>query len=347
MAGLLSLITNWVKTKSDHYTYVAIPADGAEPLAATKSYFRVWLAEMYLAESSKWFTKWYPSVTSTVSLKYGGNQVVLNAITQAPENALSKGVKLNYRLIDLTPFNGGVVEIAAALLAVPGSNLLSAAVDTLSDFSSLVVAPLGPAIPVAQKVQAGVEKFLNSANAGVHLALHQSFTSTGGVNANPLIPGYLAVVLAPNRVIHKERLSIEDDQLQYTAPGGGKAHPLEGYDYMLLRIEARDERDDWRLKDISDPLQKAIEATLKGATEEAQAFRTTAITSAWQSPDLAAGDRRRVVQAVKAELEAVAQEGLHAAGGAPRSLLDIVQTRAMSAQRANNLPAITLAEALS
>jgi hypothetical protein len=347
MADLLSWIESWVKTKSDHYVYAAIPADGATALVPMKSYFRIFIADMFLAESSKWFTDWYPSVTGTVKLKYANQEISLNAITEAPKSAVSKGVKLNYRLMDLTPFNGGLVEIGAALLAVPGNNLLSAAVATLSDFSSLIAAPLGPAIPIAQKVQAGIQKFLDDSHGGVHLGLHQTFTSAGGDGANPLVPGYLAVVLAPTNKFAKERLSVKDDQLVYAARAGAEAQPLTGYDYMLLRVEGRTERDDWRLKDISDPLGKAVEALLKGDDKEAEAFRVTAITAAWQSDDLAVGDRRRVVQAIKAELDAVAKEGRQAVGDEVRSLADIVKVHAISAELANRLMPITLEEALS
>jgi hypothetical protein len=128
---------------------------------------------------------------------------------------------------------------------------------------------------------------------------------------------------------------------------GAEAQPLTGYDYMLLRVEGRTERDDWRLKDISDPLGKAVEALLKGDDKEAEAFRVTAITAAWQSDDLAVGDRRRVVQAIKAELDAVAKEGRQAVGDEVRSLADIVKVHAISAELANRLMPITLEEALS
>jgi hypothetical protein len=347
MADLLSRIKSWVKTESEHYVYAELPADGATALVAMKSYFRIFLADMFLAENSKWFTKWYPSVSGTVKLKYADQDVSLNAITEAPKSAVSKGVKLNYRLMDLTPFHGGLVEIGAALLAVPGNNLLSTAVGTLSDFSSLIAAPLGPAIPIAQKVQVGIQRFLDDANGGVHLGLHQTFTSAGGDAANPLVPGYLAVVLASTKDLAKERLSVRDDQLFYAERAGVPPQPLTGYDYMLLRIEGRSERDDWRLKDIAEPLEKAIEALLKGQEKEADAFRVTAITAAWQSPDLAVGDRRRVVQAIKAELEAVMNEGTQAVGVESRSLGDIVASRAMATEIANKLPPISLEEALT
>ncbi|WP_143198844.1 hypothetical protein [Bradyrhizobium sp. NAS80.1] len=135
-------------------------------------------------------------------------------------------------------------------------------------------------------------------------------------------------------------MSVKDDQLLYAPRAGAATQPLTGYDYILLRIEGHSERDDWRLRDIS-------EALLKGEDKEAEAFRVMTITAAWQSDDLAVGDRRRVVQAIKAELEAVTKEGKQAVGDEARSLADIVKVHAMSPEMANKLLPISLEEALS
>src|SRR5262249_55565535 len=135
--------------------------------------------------------------------------------------------------------------------------------------------------------------------------------------------------------------------LHYARRDGAAAEPLTGYDYVLLRVEGRSERDDWRLKDISDLLGKATEAILKGEEKEAEAFRVAAITAAWRSDDFAVGDRRRIVQAIKGELEAVQAEGKHAVGDEPRSLAEIIKLHAMDVELANKLPPITLEEALS
>src|SRR5262249_31985474 len=127
-----------------------------QPLAAQRHYLRLWLCEMFLTKSRKWFVDWFPAVHSSVNLKFGNTDgVTLSHVAQAPEKALANGVLLNYEMLPLVPFNGGVVEIEAALLALKGSDYLGAAIKILQDFSSLVAPPIGQVLTVAEKVSSG------------------------------------------------------------------------------------------------------------------------------------------------------------------------------------------------
>jgi hypothetical protein len=98
---------------------------------------------------------------------------------------------------------------------------------------------------------------------------------------------------------------------------------------MLFRIEGRTERDDWRLKNIEEPMNKAIDAMAAGDEKEAAAFKTVALATAAKSSDLAVYDRRRVAQAIKDELADIGANGLGAVGGQTRDLTSIVSARAM------------------
>jgi hypothetical protein len=113
---------------------------------------------------------------------------------------------------------------------------------------------------------------------------------------------------------------------------------------MLFYIEGRAERDDWRLSNIQGPLEQAIAALVAGEKEKADALRKVALTAALTSPDLAVQDRRRVALAIKAELDAIAAEGLGATGGEVRDLGTLVQARASSRARAAQLPPLTFEE---
>jgi hypothetical protein len=134
--------------------------------------------------------------------------------------------------------------------------------------------------------------------------------------------------------VARDRLSVKEDRLYYSIKPSSQPVPFTGYDYMLFRVEGRNQRDDWRLKNIQEPLDKAIEATLQGESEKAGAYRTVALTAALQSPDLAVYDRRRVAQAIKEELVAIGSEGLGAVGDEIRDLNSIVEARAISMDQA-------------
>src|SRR5262249_27597280 len=173
-----------------------------------------------------------------------------------------EGVVLNHKLSELVPFNGGNVNIDAELLAVKGKDYLEVTINVLQDFSGLISAPLGQVLDVAEKVSKGIDTLMDKDGNQVHLAFHQSFISAGGGGGADLKPGYIAVILATEEQIDKGLFRVKKDQLYYGPQG--QEQPLRDYDYMLFRIEGRKERDDWRLKNIEDPLNKAIEASLKG-----------------------------------------------------------------------------------
>src|SRR5262249_5342518 len=323
-------ITGWQKDPANHYLYVQLPKDRTDAdyddgaLVQHRNYFPLWLCEMFLTNRREWFTTWFPAVHASVQLNFAGqNAVTFSHVTQ-PEKAKIEGVLLNHKLTELMPFNGGNVNIDAELLAVKGKDYLDLAINLLQDFSGLITAPLGEVLEVAEKVSKGIGTLMGKGDNEVHLAFHQSFVSAGGGGGADLKPGYIAVILGTEAQIDKDLLRVKADRLYY-----GPQQPFRGYDYMLFRIEGRKERDDWRLKNIEDPLNKAIEATLKGESENAKGYKMIALTTALTSPDLALYDRRRVVQAIKDELAEIEQAGAGAVGEEVRDLTQIVGARAM------------------
>jgi hypothetical protein len=349
LTDLWDSLVGWKDRNAAHFLYERIPrertdvTDAPAELLPNQSYFRLWLKEMYLAKSRRWFTDWYPAVTALVRLKFADRDgVTLSSVAQPPEGKLSQGVFVNYRLTELVPYNGGTVEIDAGLLALKGANHLAPAVRILQSFSGLIVAPLLPVLGVAEKVAAGIQELVNSMNGEVHLSLHDTFTSKGG-GGTIMGAGYAAVILATRDQIDPAWLFVRENRLQY-APGGAAPKPLEGFDYMLFYIEGRTERDDWRLSNIQAPLDEAIAALVAGEKEKADAQRKVALTAAFTSPDLAVQDRRRVALAIKAELDSIAADGLGATGGEVRDLQTVVRARAKSRAIAAQLPELTYEE---
>lgn len=350
LTDLWNTLAGWKDRNAAHFLYERIPRertdvkDAPVELAPFQSYFRLWLKEMYLAKGRQWFTDWYPAVTALVRLKFGDRDgVTLSSVAQAPEGKLSQGVFVNYRLTELVPYNGGAVEIDTGLLALKGANHLAPAVRILQSFSGLIAAPLLPVLVVAEKVAAGMQELVDSMNGEVHLSLHDTFTSKGG-GGTVMAAGYAAVILATKNQIATDRLSVRENRLQYAASEGADPQPLEGFDYMLFYIEGRTERDDWRLSNIQGPLEEAIAALVGGEKEKADALRKVALTAALTSPDLAVQDRRRVALAIKAELDAIAAEGLGATGGEVRDLTGMLKARGVSRSMAAQLPELTFEE---
>ncbi len=349
--SLWERIHGWFAASAKHCVYARIPPqrtdemESESPLEPYGSYFRLWLSEMFLTDRVAWGREWFPAVHSEVHLQFGGQSAAFSRVAQPPPDRLSEGVRLNYRLTELLPFNGGVVEIEAALLALKGADYLGTAIGVLQQFSSLVTPPLGQTISLAQKLATGTRDLLSATEGSVHLGLHQELTSDGGGGA-VLRPGYHAVILARPEQLATEGLLVRDGRLLYSPRADEPPRNLQGLDYMLLRIEGREQRDDWRLRDIQEPLNLAIQALSDSPPNEAKAaaYKTVALAAAWQSPDLVQKDRRRVVEAIKAELAEIEEQGLGAVGGGWRDLDEIFAARAMSREQADALGELTASQ---
>jgi hypothetical protein len=338
--AIWTTIKGWVTQNATHYICETIPRERTDmaglddPLVPNKHYLRLWLADMYLAKDRQWFQNEFPAVHTSIGLKFGRDSVKISHVTDGV-GQVGPGFQGDYALTDLIPFGGGTVEIQSALLALQGTNFLKESIGILKDFSGLVAAPLNQTLDIAEKVSSGMQRLLTGGDKAIKLAFHKQFVGAavgGGGADNLLKPGYIALIAAQDAgPIVKANLSVKGSRLLYAKNGGAPA-PLEGYDYLLLRIESRTERDDYRMANIVEPLNQAIQATLEGDAEKAKQYKTAALLVIWQSPDLAVADRRRVADAIMAELAAIADGG-H--GGAPaemRTLDEIMKARASKAQ---------------
>lgn len=355
LRAMADRLTEWASENAEQYLYVAIPRERTDtdyddaPLQPYRSYFRLWLSEMFLTRRRLWFNSWCPAVHASVSLNYGGQPAVsFHKVASLPEELQSKGVMLNYNLSELMPFNGGTVEITAGLLAMPmqGNEFLKTAIKILGDFAALVAPPLGPALAISRQVAGGIEQLMSATGGQVHASWHQKLSAEGGGRGHTLCPGYLAVIIATAAQINESGLFVKNDRLHYVSNGRGEPMPLEGFDYMLFRIEGRKERDDWRLKNIQEPVDSAIQALLRRNQAEADAYALIALTAAYQSPDLAVPDRRRVVEAIKEELEQVQTSGLGIHGDEDTDLNHIMEKRANDLSRVIHMPPLSFDEAL-
>jgi hypothetical protein len=315
--GLWDTVTGWVKRDAKKYIYAPIPADhvkdaqaGGPPLEAGKHYFRLWLTEMYLKKERAWFKSWYPVVHSMVRFQFGSQAVEiphiagpmhLDGVTDA---SLERVLQLNHRLTTLMPYNGGVVELAAGLLAMEGKNYLNSAIKVMGDLSGLLVVPqLSAALAIAQPIANGVQDLLGGGNGEMDLGLHQSFTGAGGGGANELRPGYLAVLLAQEGEFDMNRLWVEQDRLRFGS-SQDSSQPLTGVTHMLFRVEARTERDDVEgLSTITQARDEAFKAIGEGNAEQIDAAIKRTIFLVRTSSDLTKADRKRVADALKAEFD--------------------------------------------
>ncbi len=320
------------------FVFQQIPSSGADPgvlqpaLVPEQDYFRVWLCQMFLGTRSTLTADWLPAAHARVSLTRTARPPLEYSKVLRPEaDQLAQGVKLNYPLTDLIPFNGGIVEIEAALIAWQQANRMDVAVELLQAVSAVAIpiSAVAPALEIATKVTTAARNLVEKGEGAVHLDLHQSFTSGNDADsstepATVLRPTYLAVLLADESQVSPGTLRVVDSQLCQVNTDGQVSH-LVGWDFLLLRVEGRATVDSFWLPEMEALLDKAISALEAGNRTLAENYRSAAIAVAWRSPFFTWSDRDRIIDAIKARFDHVARRGLGAAPiKRPKSLTALV-----------------------
>lgn len=320
-------LTNWLAHNTEQLVFARIPdPDATTKMVADRAYFGIWLTHAFLERDVNWFHRQYAAVYVSARFDVAGTTTTLTKLAQPAEGMLGPGVWVNYPVTGLVPYRGGTVEMDAGLTALERTSYLGAAVDVLTSFSALIAPPLSEAISIAGRVTDGIEKVLDAGGEDIVLGLHQAFAAPGGGGDHELEPCYLALIKAESGELDPAELSVHESRLQVGA--GDDARPLKGYSYMLFRIEARSERDDWRFERFNSLIAKAIEAHFAGEAERFDGYRNTVLAEILKSPDLTAPDRFRVARAVALELKEVTETGQFAVGEEKMSLSRIVDVRA-------------------
>jgi hypothetical protein len=228
----------------------------------------------------------------------------------------------------------------------------------LSTLSALIRPPLACRLADAEVLAAGVQRLVEVGDATVDLGFVRTVGSSS--DATGIRPGYVAVVRADSAEIQAAAPSVVNNRLTFLRDG--QAIPLSGRDYMLLRVEGRRERDDWKFPDIQDLLNDAVEAAARGEQEAFDAFKRVLLTKVLQSPDLTVADRRRVALAIKQELDDLQALHLDSLGPHPHppdssdipgpagptstNVESIVRERAITQSEAISLTHLTTVESL-
>lgn len=301
-------VQTWFAAEAEHTTVVFLPDPDGEPVLPNAGYVRLWLAEGFLAQGRSWGRDHYPALHGGVSLNLlGPNPAAFTTFTRPPGNWTAPGAQLDFPMTALLPFSGGTVEVEAALYRASTDGPLGTALTVLGGLAPLLGPPLSTAAVLADKLSDGLDGVLDASAQLPLLGVHWTMVSAGGLG-NVLRPGHLAVLAARPDALPGTP-AIVDGRL-HLAPGGGAPRLPDGVDYLVLRVECRTERDDWRLPDLDELVRAAGDELIRGDRERYAERRVEALTRAWNSVDLTPLDRRRVALLIQEELDALGRLGV-------------------------------------
>lgn len=298
-------VWNWFDQNADHFTVRFIPdADGA-PVQPYAGYLRLWLAEGFLAKQKSWGAMHFPALHGGVSLAFVGNEpTTFTTFARPPQAWTTPGASLDFPITPLVPFNGGTVEVEAALYQATVDGPLGIVVNLVGSLAPLIGPPLSVAAAIVERLSEGLDQVLDATGNQPVLGLHWTMISPGG-GGKMLRPGHLVLMGAPEQKLTGTPV-IFDGRL-YLQPAQGRATLPTGIDYLMLRIECRQDRDDWRLPEIDTLIRAAGEAFIRGQQDTFASCRTEAIARAWNCHDLTPMDQKRVALLVKEELDRLRQ----------------------------------------
>lgn len=305
------------------------------PIHAGEAYCRILLVEMRLAKDVEWFKHRYPVVHSAVRFNHNSKPVTIPYIAapgklqELAKDNLDKVIQCNYPLTPLFPFNNGLVELQAGLFSIEANNSIGKFIKTMGSFSKLLpVAEFSSVLKLVEPVYQGIEDLLDIGERRLELGYQQTFIEAQGGGSNDLRAGYFVVILAKANEINNEQLCVVNDSLYHGSPGNTKVFikdgkPLEGYSYMLFRIEKRKQQDWESLKSIKELVVKAQDTVIDGDYEIVKNLLLPNLKKViFSSPDLTKNDRRKMVLNVEQLLQ---EQGLQSTQVQRKSLYSIMQ----------------------
>jgi hypothetical protein len=333
-AGLFDRLRHDPAVEYTHYRLEGAPAD-APAIQPGTQYLRVWLRSARITDMRRWTSKFHASVHARFELNdpaQGRREVVC---VVAPDKTFSeldpahtdRLLVVNQPLLGPVPYRGelaadiGLFSIAATDLAKPYLELLAGLTDAAG------VSFLAKAVPWAEPIRRGAEMLFSEAGrAQLEIGLARTDAR--------LSPGHWVVARVPKGQMPKGlRLDPHDHGLL-----DGQGRPVTGFPYMVIGVEALDQRDDYaaipELRNAWEAVRSAV-TEIRPDAEVRQRFdqlrRVIAV-----SQDLVPADKRRVAQLFASELREAGYE-LEAPvpAAAPRAL----ESRAPAAARRRPLPA--------
>jgi len=348
--SIVDTFARLLRKEAQHLTFVPIPAGQQQPavtpveLKAERHYVRVWLAEMFLKDDRRLFNEYMPVVHSGVRLQFASRPAQELPYVAGPHNlgidATGKTVQLNHPLTNLLPFRGGSVSITTALVAYKTRDYFQSLVEVLHDVSGLLNAgQLSATLKVVDSAVDGIQSLLGASEKDVRLLYFQSFAGETAAGGSELKSGYAAVIRAPANKLDRTQLFVRDSQLCY-GRDLASAQPLTGYDYMLLRLEVAETRDDYlAFEEIGSLFHRAVAEAMTDRAK-GDSLLLAAQVAAWNSPDLTLADRIRIRDVLRQEYEKIAgppvRSGVRAAAPAAPDITSMMQ---YLNQRINAYPA--------
>jgi hypothetical protein len=333
-ASLFDRLRRDVSVEYTHYRLEGPPAE-APAIQPGTQYLRVWLRSARITEVRRWTSKFHASVHARFELNdpvQGRREVVCvvapdKTFSELDPSHLDRLIVVNQPLLGPVPYRGqldadiGLFSIAASDLAKPYLELLAGLTEAAG------VNFLAKAVPLAEPIRRGAEMLFSEAGrAQLEIGLARADTR--------LSPGHWVVARVPKgERLQGLRLDPHDYGLL-----DAQGRPVSGFPYMVIGVEALDQRDDYsaipEVRTGWEAVRSAV-TEVRPDTEVRQRFNQLRRVIA-VSQDLVPADKRRVAQIFASELR---DAGYDLDAPMPAAMPRMLESRAPTVQHRHPLPA--------
>jgi len=302
----MGILQKLLKTSAADWTYESIDskrvADGLghDLIKARSAYISIFLHSMRIVDVRSVWNKFYPAVHSYISIPHQGGEAAEFQVVIAPSRMLEldaahvdRVITLNQRLLGPTPYRGGDLKIEIGLFSVKSTDLAKPFLSVLEIMATTAgVSFFAMAKPFVDPLKKGLELLTGSNDLTLEIGL--------ATTLNKPETGYFFVMRAARGTIDVSSLNVANDGRLVDQ----KNQPVSNYPYLVFRIEASYDREDWFLipdiASIYSELQKSVRAGKRADTEQLLGtFKRTVLTS----PDLLPHDAQRLAKEVSAQVE--------------------------------------------
>jgi hypothetical protein len=287
------------------------------PFIARQCYFMVRLSEMYIHDQRVLWKKFYPMVHGFI--RHGKREFAEVAgpgqLKELGTGNLERLVGLAYPLTTPIVYTGEDIDLLVGLYAVPGQDAAKVLLASLGQLSSLAGISAEIGLKIADVVKTGVEGLMQMDGSTLQLGARDSLKkapppAVKAPTGKTAKAGYLLAVNAPDRemkAVFPELWVKEGRLVQGSNPMTADAY--DGHDYMLIEVERRDTREDWRSLPLVQKYEEQFDAILRSdASIDDKKARITKlwdpfVTDIKASPDLTEIDMDRVTKGINDTLK--------------------------------------------
>ena len=316
MSGFATALETIWRSPATQKIYRRLPDDhvldadyASHTFESDQAYFTISLTKMFLADARKLWQGLAPVTIAAAEFQYAGQRqsvpFVVGKDLLASVQAYLKEQNVEYRntkILGPCPYTGGSVSLFVGLFQTAAESPSTEFFSLLGDIAgAFQLTGLSGYLPVAKVVTTGLGRLLGLNGTNLRIGARDEFNGESD-EANSFREGFLAYVNCSEKELGGP-LWTKDGEL-LSGETRDSARPLTRFDHCLVRVEWRDQRNDYTSLPFHASWNKTRDLIWEDQGEKARSTFLDLVRQVAGSPDLTARHRAALMSVYRANFEA-------------------------------------------